>query len=105
MELTDLPLPPEIWAATPCAAQALIVALQERIRELEARLGQNSSNSSRPPSSDPPQVPPRPKAPPPGRKRGGQLGHRGACRRLLPVEEVDELPGSGPERTCRRACH
>ena len=49
MELTDLPLPPEIWEATPCAAQALIVALKERVHELEARLGQNSSNSSRPP--------------------------------------------------------
>ena len=34
MERTDLPLPPEIWAATPCAAQALIVALHERILHL-----------------------------------------------------------------------
>lgn len=91
MELTDLPLPPEIWAATPCAAQALIVALQERIRELEAQLGQNSSNSSRPPSMDPLQAPPRPKAPPTGRKRGGQPGHCGAYRALLPVEQVDEV--------------
>jgi len=49
MELTELPLPPEIRAASPPGAQALIVALQDRIRELEARLGQNSSNSSRPP--------------------------------------------------------
>src|SRR5436305_481584 len=88
MELTGLPLPPEIWAATPCAAQALIVALQARIRELEAQLGQTSANSSRPPSSDPPQVPPRPKAPPSGRKRGGQPGHRGTFRGLLPVAQV-----------------
>src|SRR3954451_18551764 len=91
MDLTALPLPPEIWAATPCAAQALIVALQARIRELEAQLGQTSANSSRPPSSDPPQVPPRPKAPPSGRKRGGQPGHRGTFRGLLPVEQVDEV--------------
>src|SRR3954463_1741887 len=91
MELTDRPLPPEIWAATPCAAQALIVALQERIRELEARLGQSSANSSRPPSADPPQAPVRPKAPPTGRKRGGQPGHRGVFRALLPVEQVDEV--------------
>ena len=27
MEPTELPLPPAIWAATPCAAQTLIVAL------------------------------------------------------------------------------
>jgi transposase len=51
MELTALPLPPEIWAATPAAAQALIGALQARIRELDARLGQDSSTSS-------PRVPP-----------------------------------------------
>ena len=100
MELTDLPLPPEIWAATPGAAQALILALQERIRELEARLGQTSANSSRPPSSDPPQAPARPKAPPSGRKRGGQPGHRGAFRALLPVEQVDEVVAVVPER-CR----
>jgi hypothetical protein len=28
----------EFWTATPCAAQALILTLQERIREPEARL-------------------------------------------------------------------
>jgi transposase len=100
MELTALPLPPEIWAATPCAAQALIVALQERIRELEARLGQTSANSSRPPSMDPFEAPPRPKAPPTERKRGGQPGHRGAYRALLPVEQMDEVVLVAPE-ACR----
>src|SRR4051794_31151131 len=37
------------------ALRAQNSALQQRIRDLEARLGQNSSNSSRPPSADPPQ--------------------------------------------------
>jgi hypothetical protein len=41
MHLTALPLPPEIWAATPCAARALIMARQERVRALEARLGRD----------------------------------------------------------------
>jgi hypothetical protein len=51
-------LPEAMWEATPGAVQALVVALltgvaevatlRERVRELEARLGQNSSNSSRP---------------------------------------------------------
>ncbi len=100
MKLADPPLPPDIWAATPGAAQALIVALQARIHELEGQLGQNSSNSSRPPSTDPPQAPPRPKAPPTGRKRGGQPGHRGTCRALLPVEQVDEVVVVVPE-VCR----
>src|SRR5215216_6752229 len=100
MDLTALPLPPEIWAATPAAAQALIVSLEARVRELEGRLRQDSSNSSRPPSADPPQAPVRPKAPPSGRKRGGQAGHRGACRGLLPVEQVDEIVPVVPEH-CR----
>src|SRR2546430_15389554 len=101
MELTVLPLPSEIWDATPAAAQTLILTLQARVRELEARLGQDSSNSSHPPSSDPPQAPVRPKAPPSGRKRGGPVGHRGAFRGLLPVEQVDEIVPVLPER-CRR---
>src|SRR3954452_19171467 len=75
-------------------------ALHDRIRELEARLEQTSANSSRPPSSDPPQAPARPKAPPSGRKRGGQPGHRGVCRALLPVEQVDEIVPVVPDR-CR----
>jgi transposase len=82
------------------ALQAESAVLHERVQELEVRLGQTSANSSRPPSSDPPQAPPRPKAPPSGRKRGGQPGHRGACRGLLPVEQVDEIVPVVPER-CR----
>jgi hypothetical protein len=39
------------------ALRAENAAFQEQVRQLEARLGQNSSNSSRPPSSDPPQAP------------------------------------------------
>src|SRR3954470_14888618 len=53
MARTELPLPPEIGAATPAAAQALIVAVQARVRDLEARLGQTSANSSCPPLADP----------------------------------------------------
>src|SRR5439155_9693838 len=34
-------------------------ALHERVRELKARLGQTSADSSRPPSSDPPEAPAR----------------------------------------------
>jgi transposase len=82
------------------ALQVESAVLHERVRELEARLGQTSANSSRPPSSDPPQAPPRPKAPPSGRKRGGQVGHRGAFRGLLPVEQVDEIVAVEPQR-CR----
>src|SRR4051794_21784560 len=100
MELTVLPLPPEVWDATPAAAQTLILTLQARVCELEARLGQDSANSSRPPSSDPPQAPAKRRPQPSGRKRGGQPGHRGACRGLLPVEQVDDIVPVVPER-CR----
>jgi transposase len=82
------------------ALRAENTVLQERIRDLEARLDQNSTNSSRPPSSYPPQAPVRPKAPPSSRKRGGQPGHPGAHRALLPVEQVDEIVAVVPER-CR----
>jgi transposase len=99
-ELATLRLENAAWRMENGALRAENAVLHERVRELEARLGQNSSNSSRPPSSDPPQAPTRPKAPFSGRKRGGQPGHRGACRALLPVGQVDEIVAVVPER-CR----
>jgi len=84
------------------ALRAENAVLQACIRELEARLGQNSSNSSRPPSSDPPQAPPKRRAAPSGRQRGGQTGHPGAHRALLPVEQVDEIVAVVPE--CCQHC-
>jgi transposase len=88
-----------LWAEN-AALRVENAALHERIRELEARLGQTSANSSRPPSSDPPRAPARPKAPPSGRKRGGQPGHRGVHRALLPAEQVDEVVVVVP-KACR----
>ncbi len=75
-------------------------ALHERIRELEARLRQTSANSTRPLLSNPPQARARPKAPPSGRPRGGQLGHGGVHRALLPAEQVDGIVGVVSDR-CR----
>ena len=51
--------------------------LKAEVAELRERLGQNSSNSSKPPSSDPPSYKPQPRREPKGRKRGGQPGHQG----------------------------
>src|SRR5215218_3507560 len=65
--------------------------LKAEIAELRERLGQNSSNSSKPPSSDPPGYKPSPRHEPKGRKCGGQPGHQGSTRRLLPAAEVDHL--------------
>ena len=53
----------------------LVLGFERRIAALEARLGQDSSNSSRPPSSDGPQVKRGVPRVPGGRRRGGQEGH------------------------------
>ena len=67
-----------------------ILKLQDRVGELERRLGMNSQNSSKPPSSDLPGIP-RPTVPASGRKPGGQPGHPGHCRMMVPLERVDEM--------------
>lgn len=74
-----------------------------RIEELErkvALLTKDSSNSSKPPSSD---GPGKPKARRPmkskKRKPGGQPGHKGSNRNLIPTEEADDVIPVFPE-TC-----
>jgi transposase len=70
---------------------ATVDDLKAEINELKERLGRNSSNSSKPPSSDPPSYKSKPEREPKGRKRGGQPGHQGHARKLLPAEEVDHI--------------
>jgi len=70
---------------------ATVDDLRAEINELKERLGQNSSNSSKPPSSDPPSYKPKPEREPKGRGRGGQPGHQGSTRKLLPAGEVDHI--------------
>ena len=67
-----------------------IAQLEAEVRELTARLNQNSQNSSKPPSSDGPHVKRKPPKPPSGRKPGGQPGHPPHQRALVPVEKVDD---------------
>jgi transposase len=67
-----------------------IAELDARIRELEARLGQNASNSSMPPSVNPPQAPPPVTKKPTGRKPGGQPGHQAHLRARLPIARLTE---------------
>jgi transposase len=77
-------------------------ALQVEVRELRARLNQSSRNSDKPPSSDSPrqrQQRKKKKRGKRGRKKrraGGQPGHVGARRTLLPTEEVDEVQPLAP---------
>lgn len=76
-----------------------VTALTARVADLEARLNQNSRNSSKPPSTDPPGAV-RPAKGATGRKPGGQPGHKFHKRELLPVEQVDEVIELKP-KTCR----
>lgn len=75
-----------------------IESLQRRVAELEARLGQNSSNSSVPPSANPPSARPPVVKRPTGRKRGGQPGHEGHSRQRLPASRVGHTIAILPDR-------
>lgn len=69
-----------------------VAQLEVQVRDLMERLKQNSSNSHLPPSSDRPGAAPQKQTKETsGRKRGGQIGHEGKARELLPVEEVDQI--------------
>ena len=101
--LWPFPFPPQDWAQTPLAVQAYVHTLRDEVKQLhdgveilEARLRQNSTTSSRPPSSDSPYKKPRLRtttATP--RKAGGKLGHPGHRQGLLPPTTVREVR---PER-------
>jgi transposase len=72
--------------------EAQVQALNERVRELEIRLGKDSHNSHKPPSSDEPTFRrPRRKSlrKRSGKKPGGQPGHTGCTR--LQVETPDKV--------------
>ncbi len=75
---------------------ATVERLMARVEELErsvALLTRDSSNSSKPPSSDGPAAMPRARPPMKSKKRnpGGQPGHKGANRKLIPIDEVAEV--------------
>lgn len=83
------------------AALERIAALEQRIRDLEARLGQNATNSSLPPSANPPQAPKPVVKTPTGKKSGAQPGHAAHLRRRLPPERLTRTTPFIPRR-CER---
>jgi transposase len=112
----ERPFSQALWEQTPAAVQDYIRALEARVMALETavqrleatvqqlteRLRQDSRTSSRPPSSDPPQaIGKRPRRAPSGRRPGGQPGHEGQTRALLPVEEVNVIIPVKPTRCLR----
>ena len=95
-------LSPAVRAAL-LSLEAELLRLRTRVSELEAQLASNSTNSSRPPSSDSPGVA-RPKKKRSGKRRGGQKGHPGHHRSLLPPERVDHVVEHRPA-ACRHCGH
>ena len=106
------PIAPEIWQKLPYEVQAYILFLENRLEqmeyrlrqslekiaqleqevmELKARLNRHSGNSAQPPSADSPQAPKRPAREKSGRRPGGQPGHQGKHRSLLPPDQVDKI--------------
>ena len=84
--------------ANPEALVDYVLALEEQIRRLEARLAQNSSNSGRPPSSDGlGKPPPRSLRSESGRKPGGQPGHPGSTLQAV------AKPTSATASSCAKA--
>ena len=73
------------------ALQQRVAAQEARILDLEARLGQNSSNSSIPPSADPLHAPKPVVKKKSQRQPGGQRGHPPRLKVLLPPERVQEV--------------
>lgn len=117
--MTAPPLPPSIWEQTPPTAQEMLLRqaaelaqlraevaqLKVTVDELARRLGRTSRNSSQPPSADPPQArSQRARHEPRGRRPGGQPGHEGQARALVPVEVVDVVMPLRPIR-CAHCQH
>jgi transposase len=99
---------PETLAALPSAVLALLEWQAEQIRrltarvaELEAQLGKNPKNSSKPPSSTHPHAKPPPAKAKSKRPRGGQPGHDKHERPLLPTEACQVVVPCVPTE-CRR---
>jgi transposase len=98
----------DVLATLPRSVVALIEWQAEQIRrlttriaELEAKLGKNPSNSSKPPSSTHPHEKPPPTKPRPTLKRGGQPGHDKHERQLIPTEQCQAIVPCVPT-ACRR---
>lgn len=75
-----------------------VEALRAQVVELQEQVALSSRNSSKPPSQDGPGAP-RPASKKSGRPRGGQKGHPGHYRALLPSEQADEIVPCHPQET------
>lgn len=83
--------------------EEIVRQLQAKVDQLLAKLGQNSSNSSTPPSANPLDAPKPVVKPKSRRKPGGQPGHPPHLKQLLPIERVSHVEVFVPP-TCSH-CH
>jgi transposase len=93
-------IPPDDWEHTPESVRRAFRRLWEEKAQLDAQTRTSSRNSSLPPSKDRPQhkTPRRQHAS--GRKPGGQPGHRGITRPLVPPEQLTTPPIVVVPETC-----
>lgn len=103
-------IPNNDWEETPTSVRELVYSLIERIEKLEGKIrnledekNKNSKNSSKPPSSKGSAISPTGEKKS-KRKKGGQPGHRGAIRKLVPIEDVDEHYDIKPEMCDKCGC-
>jgi transposase len=73
------------------ALQRRLTQLEAQVRDLQARLGANASNSSTPPSANPPGAPKPVIKKRSGRRPGGQPGHPPHLKQLLPPDRVRQV--------------
>lgn len=72
----------------------LVAELAAEVAALRARLGVDSSNSSKPPSSDAPWAKRRPPRTPSGKRPGGQPGHKPQQRVMLEATDAFDCPAA-----------
>ena len=82
------------------ALAAELAVLRGQVVVLQERLALDSRNSSKPPSSDGPGRGNRAQRRASARKRGGQKGHPGAFRALVPEAQVDRVQECVPPAVC-----
>ncbi len=107
-----MPFSVKEWNQTPPAVQEFVLSLVTRLEALEAevaelreQLNRNSSNSSQPPSSDGPDVGSKAEGQTKRkRQQGGQPGHKGATRKLVPLEQVKKSYDLKADQ-CRQCGH
>lgn len=106
----ELPVIQGEWEQTPLTVQALVFRLwqendtlkqqlarmQVEMDKLGEQVNKNSHNSSKPPSSDMFKESKYPKKEPSGQKQGGQHGHEGKGRKLIPSSQVNKIVVSMP---------